>query len=266
MKQKFWFPIAAVLMLAAVSTSAFADLNAQAIVNTFNNMNPSAARRGYSFTFFSQAGGNSLQRTVGREVANTTAYTSSYASDRNTYFRSFCVNPNANIVSGSDYVGTLNYQNDGSTKTGTNVALTLGAAYLYKEFATSLNPLGVGNMSAALYTQMQNAIYALMGLQSISNWATNTYLNRLLQLDTRDHWTQTYYANQQYAEIGSYSVFVMNVTTTAGVVAQDHLYIAPATTIPTPPTPGVPEPATLLLWSLGGLGLVGSWARKRHKK
>ena len=266
MNKQYWIPIAAVFILIAAGASAFADLNAQAIVSAFNNLNPTqpAAQQGYNFTYFAQAGGNSMQVTTGRDRANLTAYTSTFASDGNNYFRSFCVETLESISNGTNYIGKLNLQADGRTKTTeSGTYLSLGAAYLYKEFATQLNPLGAGNMNATLITAMQDAIHMTMGLASWNS--SNTYIQRLMaQNNSQSYWMQDYYTTREYAEIGSYSVFVMNVTTLSGAAAQDQIYIARASVVP----PGVvPEPATMLLWSIGGMGLVGSsWARQRRMK
>lgn len=240
--------LATVLAVVAVSGTSFADLNASEIVSDFNSMN---SGQGFRFTY---ASGVTLTTTSGYTNVDTSAYTSSTSGTTSgrTYFKTFCVEPSAS-TSGT-LVGKLNYSN-GVSKTSAGYTLSLGAAVLYAEYATGTR------YSSAL----QTAIQALMGISTVSNWASNSHLAYLLTINAdKSYWTQAYDPGQYYDLIGNYSVFVMNVTTTASQDRQDFLYIATA-------TGGgngggdVPEPATLLLWTLGGLGLAGaSRARKRR--
>jgi hypothetical protein len=107
-----------------------------------------------------------------------------------------------------------------------------------------------------------NLLKTAMGIYS--DWTNNVYLDMLLQINPdQSYWTTAYNANQRYDLIGDYSVFVMTVTLSNGARGQDFLYISKATTTGA----GTPEPASLLLWSLGGLGcLIASWKRRRQKR
>ena len=78
------------------------------------------------------------------------------------------------------------------------------------------------------------------------------------------YWTAHYNLLQNYDVMGDYLVFIMTVTDPNGgnTHFEDFLYHATKTDNPTPPRrpddpPGngdVPEPATVLLWTLGSLG------------
>ena len=98
-------------------------------------------------------------------------------------------------------------------------------------------------------------------------------------------WTQKYVVGEDYNGLmGDYCVFVMQVEDIygnhGGALVSDLYYLAnknlydigygPGNPGPDDPGPGtgtgggdVPEPATLLLWALGGMGLAG-WTRKRR--
>lgn len=241
--------LATVLVVVAISETSFADLNASEIQANFNSMN---GGQGFRFTYVS---GVTLTTSAGYTNVDTSAYGSSMGGTNTSglsYFKTFCVEPSAS-VSGT-LVGKLNYSG-GLTQTSAGFKLSLGAAMLYKEYAVD------GSRTS---TALQTAIQALMGITTVSNWATNTHLAYLLTVNNdKSYWTQAYDPGQYYGEIGNYSVFVMNVTTTSNLDRQDFLYIAKANGN----GGDVPEPATLLLWTLGGLGVFGtSRARKRRMK
>ena len=80
-------------------------------------------------------------------------------------------------------------------------------------------------------------------------------------MTAQEYLMSSYDPGQSYDLMGDYSVFVMRTTSTDGKIAsQDFLIL-----LEHEGSPDVPEPATLLLWTLGGLGVAGtSWARKRR--
>ena len=263
MKKQILIPIATVFMFAVASGLAFADLNAQAVVTNFNSMN---GGRGFDFVFASSASLMTLTTTAGTTNVNNTAYAANRGgtvTGGRTYFYSFCVNPSLSTTTPA--LGKLNYEaSTGRTYTknanGTNRdALSLGAAYLYKQYATSTS---LGNVTAATFT---TALQELNGTISGTNWNTNMFLAMLLsERNDQNYWKAKYDTRHEYSEMGNYVVFVMNVTNSSGAGQyQDFLYI---TTASGGGGGDVPEPATLLLWSLGGMGLAGSWARKRRMK
>lgn len=261
-KNRLWIPVASLLLLTATGASVFADLNANEIYSLFNTMN---GGQGFRFSYSASSSLVSLTTpTGGFENVDNSAYINGrggfVGTPARSYFYSFCLAPNLQVL--TDGLGRINYDPvSGRSVTSQGNALTLGAAFLYKEYATSLTPLGMtGNVNA---TELALALRALMGISVVTDWTQNIYLNRLLALNSRTHWTQPYYANQRYSEIGDYSIFAMNVTNANGTGQyQDFIYIARAT-----PDDVVPEPAMLLLWTLGGMGLYGSSvARKRRLK
>ena len=257
-------PFAVLFLMTLASKSVYADLNALEIYNTFKSMNGGQGFRFVPDRLVSPTLVTLTTQTDYQNVDNS-AYIAgrggSVGSPSQTFFETFCVAPE--LLVSSVGLGKLNYnETTGLSKTSEGHTLTLGAAYLYKEYATSLTPLGitgeVDSMDFAL------AIRALMGIRIVSKWTENVYLNALLDInDSKEYWTKRYQVNQKYSEIGDYCVFVINVTDTDGLGQyQDFLYIAPAEG-----TPDVPEPVTILLWSLGGMGLFGtSLARKRRMK
>jgi len=279
MRTRIFSALLAVVFTVIGSGGLRAEFNVQQIQTQFNSMNSSNPNnQGYDFLYYSQVAGNSLQASSGTVRPNMSNY-NTYASDRSSYFRSFCVNPTLTVSNGQRYYGNLNIQADGTTRTVDNAVLSVGAAFLYKTYATQLptdaapynifSDLHLENRSA----QFEQALHYLMGLSGAPDtiWNENVYLQFLTQQypgKTRDYWTRDYSATQYYGEIGDYFVYVMNVNVrnangTTGAAGQDFLYLASATWT----TSGVPEPATLLFWTLGGLGLAcTSRTRSRRMK
>ncbi|MCL2346781.1 MAG: PEP-CTERM sorting domain-containing protein [Planctomycetaceae bacterium] len=239
------------VMTLAMLGNAFADLNASQIVTNFNNAN--GTNSGIQFTFTNN-NSESTFTNAGTNFAPLSAYTGAGTAGSN-YFKSFCVEPGQTITQdGSIYTGRLDY-NGTVTKNSSGYALTLGAAVLYKQFATGTLTGYTGSASAP---QMLVAIAVLTGQQVLSNWNTNTFLAGLLQQNSnQNYWMGSYNPAMQYSEIGDYSVFVMQITKGA-TQYQDMIYVAKATGT-------VPEPATLLLWSLGGFSVAGmTWMKRRR--
>ena len=259
----------AALLAVTWSTMLRADFNAEQIANNFNTMNGGV---GYRFTYKDQ-NLPSLQAIQGTASANLDAYLNSVASGSapNAFFRTFCVNPLDTVVANQDYIGKLNIQADGTTKTARNNALTVGAAFLYKAFATT--DVSTASPAYSIFNipsngnrdDLQKAIYYLMGLDNTVNPQTNVYLQFLAQQfpeRSLDYWTSTYKSTERYDEIGDYFVFVVNVNQ-GTTIAQDFLYVASATWTQS----AVPEPATFLLWTLGSVGAFGiSHYRRRNEK
>ena len=251
--QKMWLSLAALLVAVSVSGTVFADVNATAIVDEFNSLNGGA---GWKFNW--QSGSVVKLTTTGsNQNVDTSAYVSTTGGTN--WFETFCVEPTGPTTTAM--IGKLNYAG-GATKNSNGVALNLGAAYLYKMYAT-------GTLSGFNYSgtstdgTLATAIRILLGFNTLSNWTTNTFLNVLMQENTdKAYWQGAYDPSKVYNEIGDYSVFIMQVTYASnGTNGQDFLYLAKHE-----PSTDVPEPASILLWSLGGLGIAGSWARKRRMK
>ena len=240
---------------------SFADFDARNIQQGFDAMN---SGDDFIFTFKADSqGGDILTSANGKDDVDITAYSSplgrgGFDTLQQSYFRTFCVEPGASVKENEVLIGTLNYELKGTemvTQTSSGDELTLGAAILYKEFA-------VDGRSAA---SLREAILVLMGMNSITNWANNAHLWYLYKINQdKDVWTANYDPAQYHDMIGDYCVFIMDVVSATDRQGnrQDFLYIAKVNT-----NTDVPEPASLLLWTLGGLGAVStSWARKRRLK
>ena len=190
-------------------------------------------------------------------------------------------------------IAWLSY-NDGKTYDKSTQALTLGTAYLYSKFVQGAPDLKlVPNATTGALefdaTKFRAAIQELYenGSKFVEGyWMENEYLSYLLDItpgvNARTYWTSAYDMLTDYSGIGfgDYYVFVLlayDFTPDSPNEFASMLYAAPMKPFSDPPPDdddpvdppdsGVPEPATLLLWTLGGLGLGGtSWLRRRNKK
>ena len=237
---------------------SFADFDVkkiQEIQGTFVN-----GGNEFFFTYEENPQGDILTSAEGKEDVDITAYSlplgrSGYDASQQAFFRTFCIEPDAPVE--GTLVGTLNYEMKGTewvTQTSEDNELTLGAAILYKEFA-------VDGRSA---DSLRQAILVLMGMDTINSWSDNVHLQYLYEKNQfTDVWTANYDPAQYHELVGDYCVFVLDVVSaTDRSNRQDFLYIAKVNT-----STDVPEPASLLFWTLGGLGAAGtSWARKRRMK
>ena len=255
------------LLVALFCANAFSDFSASEFARQFNGLNNGQGFR-YSYTAANGSGvglGSEIQ--LSNQSGATSIDFSTYRHDLYTggtgYMRTFCIEPNISTLA---YSGTadLNYQN-GQTRTSSGVAVKLGTAVLYSRFASGdLYNFGYTNINRSSdYTALKTAIQTTMGLLN-SDWLSNKYLKQLLDINNdRSFWTATYDPAKYYQEVGDYAVFAMNVYTSNGANAQDFLYVTKAS-YGNGGSSDVPEPATILLWSLGTLGYAGASWRKRH--
>jgi hypothetical protein len=257
MKVIRFLPLAITLWAIALFPLSFvkADMNAQAIVDQFNSAS-GGTQMSFSYGFNYEI----KLSQYGSGFADTSAYLQGVTGGSN-YFQTFCVEPNVGAYPSME--GTLNYVN-GTSSTTSGHFLTIGAAYLYSQFASgTLSGYSYDETSARATSnsQLLVAIRDLMAISVVTNWAANPFLSQLLLINgDRDFWTELYNPNQYYDVIGNYSVFVMNNNEIGtGKYGQGFLYVAEAS----PSSGGVPEPTTLLLWGLGSLGAIG-FARKRR--
>jgi PEP-CTERM putative exosortase interaction domain len=258
MKYSKYLAIAMLVCLGTLSLqqAARADLSVGDIVSQFNGLN---AGRGYMFTY-TNVSNEGQMKAVGSSIPPRTAYTSSTSAAN--YFNSYCVEEGTTITSGGQYSAQLNYTGN-STQNSTGNALTLGAAYLYQQYAAgTLTGFNYADRAASA-TALQEAMHILT-TQPYAAWGSNTFLNQLLAQNSQTHWLQTYDPGKRYSEIGDFSVFVMQVKNTlGGGDFQDFVYVAPASL---PPSVDTPEPATMLLWLTGGLSALGfGYVKKRRK-
>ena len=258
MKYSKYLAIAMLVCLGTLSLqqAARADFTAADVVSQFNGLN---SGRGYIFTYTSVSNEGQM-KAVGSSIPSITAYTSNTSAAN--YFNSYCVEKDRTITSGAQYSAQLNYSGN-STKNSTGNALTLGAAYLYQQYAAgTLTGFNYANRATSA-TALQEAMHILT-TQPYAAWGSNTFLNQLLAQNSQTYWLQTYDPGKRYDEIGDYSVFVMQVKSITGTGDyQDFVYVAK---VDSPPNSDVPEPATMLLWLTGGLSALGyGYAKKRRK-
>ena len=276
----------AVFFMAVFSGSVLADQASEQIRNSFNGMNNG---QGYLFKwrdagidttgFYGSKSGEIRLVNAGNQTPDLLAYkigtTANVGTGTNFHFQTFCVAPELISNTSEPLQSQLNY-NSNQTITFNGTALTLGVAYLYKEFAagnlTGYNyDYGTNRVTSAVL--LQDAIWHLMGLQGqdridfmadpSTDWNNNNFLSYLKNTYPTIDWLEIYDpANNYNGLMGSTKVFVMNVSggdddpwwKEGASVRQDVLYVT-----------NVCEPATILLWTFGSLGAAGVFHRKRRK-
>jgi len=297
--------VSTVFLLAMFPTFALADVSdIYTQFNAMNNnqgylfqarVNPTTYWSGTAGEFRLTNAGMTLPSLQGYDFLS--GYNTS--SNRNTafngggsvnefYFQTFCVAPEFQTDFGQTRAGSLNYQS-GSRNTATAMgnSLKLGVAYLFKEFAAGTlgegsafaynYALGTGRIASAV--MLQDAIWFLMGgmtneysalmTNSNTNWENNTYLSYLKSINSDEsYWRAAYQVGNSYGGLmGDSNVYVMNVVFPSFMAAsgdtrelrQDVLYVI------RDGGSDVPEPASILLWTLGGMGFAGAAYRKRRK-
>ncbi len=271
------------LLLTLISGSVFADLATQTIVNTFNSMNNG---KGYVFqaqtsnTYYGQFSGEVRLINSGTNTPNLSAYnigkTASSGTGSNFFFQSFCVEPERSLYENENTAGKLSYNSSANTTTTSyGNTLKVGVAYLYKEFAA-------GNLAGYNYTYgngrvnsavlLQDAIWFLLGktanlVNSATSWTNNTFLQQLNGMAgyNQAFWLASYDPASNYGGLmGDAKVFVMNnqfdtLARSPVALRQDLLYVVRGGGGGS----DVPEPASILLWTLGSLGAAGMAYRKR---
>ena len=263
------------VVLTAMSTGMLrAEFNPLDAVSSFGNRSFSAAVgasvRETSFTF--------------TNVPNIDAYAattySPYFFGTRTIgengFYTFCADLNYQPIGSG--TASLSYNPlNGQTVNQTGKAMNIGTAWLYSQYATGVLQdfpydvqtgtfprFGGGDIEPGA-TMVYDAIALLMygtttAADVISLAQRNTFLQLMLNVNSdANYWLRTYDMRERNEYIGDYAVFVMRVNQ-----GQDHLYVARAD-YGGGGTGEVPEPAMLLFWTLGGMGLAGtSWVRKRR--
>ena len=295
MKQRDFFSTSlfAVLFTAMFACSALADSATEQIRDNFNNMNN---QQGYAFNwqpgtdysgYFGLRTGEIRLVNNGDQTPDLSAYQNGVTANAGTgtdfYFQTFCVAPELDSTLSRFSQGRLNYDND-TTVTYNGNPLTLGVAYLYKEFAAGVLPdydFTYGSGRADSSEMLQDAIWYLMSMgmseqdrnlyeyhrhmvNRDTDWGNNDFLSGLLAIkNDTSFWIAAYNPALDYDGLMGYTkVFVVNVLVLdddslpkqGGPISQDVLYAAT-----------VCEPASLLLWTLGSLGAAGIAQRKRRK-
>ena len=272
-QQKLW--LLAVLFIATAALLSgqrtYAEWNAEAFKNEFNNLNGGL---GFCFAFHNELASSNPSGLVllanygNSDPVNLSAYSATVFPG---LVSTFCVQPNIHISTSSVYYsGTLSYA-DGKTFTySVNLDngiknLTVFAAFLYKEYVSGhLSPatVGVNPETESFDTIIGSALrFLLHGTGSIDSRIENWLYVQSLQLGI--NLTEVYDPNKHYSFMDDYYVFVMNVygydtDGTNRVRSQDFLYIVKDS------PEHLPEPATILLWTLGTAGMLG-YARRRSR-
>ncbi|MDR1382459.1 MAG: PEP-CTERM sorting domain-containing protein [Planctomycetaceae bacterium] len=182
---------------------------------------------------------------------NLDAYAHVVAHPGVNAFVSFCVDPNDVVYAGTTYTAHLDYNATAKTTSNSNgVALTNGVAWLYATFVTTND---FGTLVAADYTAFQQTVNSLVNQTPfVSNRFTAALLANLSEAEAR----ATYQVGDSDIT-GGYAVFVVQLANGAAP-AQDFIYVVGNSS-------PVPEPATILLWTLGSFGAFGAaWLKKRR--
>ena len=258
---------------------ALAEFNPQKVVDDFRNLNVS----GTGFDFSSNPvwgtqndGGNAYRYFVARngsDLPDLSAY-AGYARIENG-FRAYCIDVHVQPTAQKG-TATLNYNAaKGTTYNASGDILTVGAAWLFAQYARGILP---GYDETDLYDgdsvdMFYDALTVLMSgtnKEKVDFFSTSDNIFSVVMRDAGEvygytvaDWISTYDMRDRYDGIGDFAVFVMSIKGTNGKGYQDFLYLAPADY--GSGGGGVPEPATLLLWTLGCMGLSStSWVRKRR--
>jgi len=289
-KQNRWFVMVVVLATVTFSSGQriYADWDAEKFAQGFNSMN---SNQGFNFSYALNdidgdlANLNLLNPDAAIILTNLVPggpdVLGVYNNNEfvNSKYKTFCVQPKVPIAVGKEFWGTLNYS-DGKTFTyqydpdnqSQKNPLSIGAAYLYKAYVTGefgvFKPVIDGggwkysqrDIGMAIRTLMGVDDYGLTWNQGLLNWLVSDVeveVDGKMQKMGKDYWTTPYDLTKTYSFMEDYHVFVLNVTGANDQRSQDFLYITRAS-----PPPHAPEPATILLWTLGTVGAAGYLRRR----
>ena len=255
--------------------AALAEFNPQQVVTDFRNLNVN--NTGFDFASEPVYGGNAYRYFIARNgsaLPDLSAYTGIALLANG--FRSYCIDVQIQHTA-QQGTAVLSYNAaNGTTSNRSGKVVNLAIAWLHTQYVRG-NLAGYDESvwydgdSMDLFYEALRVLMSGTTQEKYSYLANannhNPFITQMLNAGamygyTADDWLTAYDMRDRYDIIGDYAVFVMTITGTDGRAYQDFLYLAPANY---GNGGGVPEPATLLLWTLGGFGLAGtSWTRKRR--
>ena len=273
----------AVALTAICSGTLHAELTAEQIWRDFN------ANGGWAYS----STGTVQERLFTTRSGNTPdlrAYSPTLGTAAGIY--TMCVGSGSSAPATG--TATLRYDpNTGYTQNTSGQYLSVGGAVLYQRYAAGTLSdfnyserygLSTGTRSSDA-SALRSAIMDLNWLTATSaltyNWTGNKYLQYLLMdisgfslaeindvnnaavQTAKIYWAENYNTNLYYSDLGNYAVFMMDT----GSGYQTQLYVRYASHTGSYDNNGVPEPATLLLWTIGTVGTFGiGHYRKRSRK
>lgn len=299
MNKKIIGLLSATIVFVMLQTSARADFNPAQFAQNFNTFNGN-----YHPGFIAQGTGPAIN-VIDVSARGFDLNLSGYASDRagmvdpsrpwdigmfrtlmggtgyyfgnDLYFSSFSLT--STLPQNQEFRGSLSYDN-GLTRLSDGTPVTIGLAYLYTKYATG----AYNNWNDALMAELYEAMRFLAGRgSSETTWFSNGVLSSMItETALPGLWMTSYNLNTEYPAWvdNNYAIYAMNLeqsqlvfdangnASTVWTSAGDVLYLVRRDGGGTDPgtEPGtVPEPGTLLAWSIIGLGMFGA-ARLRKKR
>ena len=272
MKTLKFSALLAVAFIAMNSDALRGEFTASEIVSRFNALGPN----GWSFVI----GGSGTERpfyspTPAGAMPDVRAYASSLGPAGVPVIYSVSMSSCSDVSCGT---AKLNYDaTTGMSRNRDGVALSVGAAVLYQHYASvtlnswagynifdygSLPNSGQRSCDASLLLSAMMILNHATSANSV-DWTTNKYLQYLMSIrNDQNYWVRDYNTNLRYPELGNFAVFMVEIN---GGSSQSQLYVTYASHLGSYKGGNgngngnghAPEPATLLLWSLGSLGVFG---------
>ncbi|MDR1958659.1 MAG: hypothetical protein LBQ54_06405 [Planctomycetaceae bacterium] len=266
--KKLLFMVAVTAVVAFGSGMVFADISSE-ISNILNNFNSKNNGKGTLLTY-STANNNygyEVKLTAPSGSAPSLAAYTGHNTASGTAFSTFCIEGHEPVSTAVSQYGRLNYNTNGTTQTSIGNVVTNGVAWLYQQFATGQlsNFAYTGANRDADFVELQNAMYIMIGENHSGLTAgNNKYVSQMLASNTVDYWLQNYQVGSNVnGDTDGYAVFAVQMQQSNGSSMQDFLYLAK---VSNNPAETVPEPAALLFWTFGSLGVMGvSVFRKKRR-